>query len=104
MIDNLEGILGIDLDGNGTSGSGHGLVDVAKAGGKGLVNYFEDATGLDIDGKCHTQNREKKERQQTPALCDPFPSLLCWLTFSTPTMSSSPNLPTIKPPRVRSPR
>jgi hypothetical protein len=53
LIDNLEDILGIDLDGNGTSGSGHGLMDVAKAGEKGLVNYLEDATGLDIDGECH---------------------------------------------------
>ena len=60
LIDNLEDILGIDLDGNGTSGSGHGLMDAGKAGEKGLVNYLEDATGLDIDGECH-KNGEKKE-------------------------------------------
>ena len=55
LIDNLENMLGVDLDGNGTHGDGHGLMDELEAGEKQLVNLLEDMTGLDIDGE-HTQS------------------------------------------------
>ena len=51
LIDNLENMLGVDLDGDGTSGEGHGLMDELQAGEKQLVNMLEGVTGLDLDGE-----------------------------------------------------